>query len=266
MFIFFSKVLPVFIYPLGAAMGLIGLALFLTRRRRWSAGLLVTALFILWLSSTRGFALSLIRSLEQQHLPPVSWPEAEAIVILGGGVNPQAWPRTLPEVNEAGDRLMLGAWLYREGAAELVIVTGGQMPWSANTVGATVEANSMAQLLTFLGVPAEALRLETASRNTYENALFTRQLLAETGIRRILLVTSASHMPRSVRLFTAQGFQVIPAPADFQVSDAEWQELWAPNPAAQVLNWLPEARYLYMTTTAVKEYIGLIVYRLRGWL
>jgi len=75
-----------------------------------------------------------------------------------------------------------------------------------------------------------------------------------------------THMPRSVRLFEAQGFVVIPAAADFQVTDADWALMFAPDLAVQALNWIPEAQYLEMTTRALKEYVGLVVYGLQGWL
>ena len=268
MFIFLSKLLPVFIYPLGLTLLLVAAALFLQRHPRAQRVVLLGGLLLLWLGSTRAVSLSLIRPLERWVGETAVLPTtpADAIVVLGGGTYPALPPRTLAEVGESGDRVILAAWLYREGYADTVVLTGGQAIWSEEGTEAGIEAHSMAALLTFFGVPAEALLLETASRNTYENALFTRQLLEETEVRRILLVTSASHMPRSAKLFRAQGFEVIPAPADFRVTEVDWELVWTAGPRAQILNWLPEARYLLITTTALKEYVGLLVYGLRGWL
>ena len=265
MFIFFSKFLPVLIYPLGITIVLVIAALFLGRWPRGQRVVLVTAVILLWLSSTRMTAYTITRSLEQQFRPPAEWPTAEAIVVLGSGALPQIAPRTLVEVNEAGDREILGAWLYRQGKAAKIVVSGGTVPW-VNPEGIPSGAETMATFLGVLGVPPEALVLEARSRNTYENALFTREMLAATGEKRILLVTSATHMPRSVRLFEAQGFVVIPAAADFQVTDADWALMFAPDLAVQALNWVPEAQYLEMTTRALKEYVGLVVYGLQGWL
>lgn len=265
MFIFLSKFLPVFIYPLGITIFLMALAGFLRKRPSAQRALLVTAVLVLWLSSTRMVAFAITRSLEQQYRPPAAWPSAEAIVVLGGGTAPAMSPRTLVEIGEAGDRVLLGAWLYHQGYADRLVLTGGSVPWVQP--GETQPgAENMAALLAMLDVPAEALILEPESRNTYENALFTREILAGTGIQRILLVTSATHMPRSVRLYEAQGFTVFPAATDIQVADAEWRFLFSPNLRVQLLNWLPEARYLEMTTTALKEYVGLLVYGLQGWL
>lgn len=265
MFIFLSKFLPVFIYPLGLAILLVAAAVLLGKRPFARRVLLGTAVLLLWLSSTRVSAYAITRSLEQQYLPPADWPTADAIVILGAGAEPSIAPRTLVEVNKSGDREILGAWLYHQGKAGKIVVSGGVVPW-VNPAGIPSGAESMAELLTLLDVPPEAIVLEPASRNTFENAAFTRQVLAETGEQTILLVTSATHMPRSVRLYEAQGFTVIPAAADFQVTDAEWGLLFTPDIGVQVLNWLPEAGYLHMTTTALKEYVGLVVYRLQGWL
>ena len=86
------------------------------------------------------------------------------------------------------------------------------------------------------------------------------------GIRRIILVTSASHMPRSVALFEKQGFEVIPAPTDFTVTQAGWDKLKSGGLASQVLSLLPSAENLGLTTRMLKEYFGMLVYRLNGWM
>ena len=127
-------------------------------------------------------------------------------------------------------------------------------------------AVDMAVLLGLLGVPEDAIWLEPDSRNTYENALNSRIMLDARGIRRVVLVTSAAHMPRSVALFERQGLEVIPAPADFRVTQAGWQMLTSGSPEAQMVGLLPSAENLAITTSALKEYLGILVYRLRGWL
>jgi uncharacterized SAM-binding protein YcdF (DUF218 family) len=106
------------------------------------------------------------------------------------------------------------------------------------------------------------LWLEPDSRNTYENALFSTRILREKGIQRILLVTSALHMPRSLKLFQAQGLEVIPLPTDYTVTQGDQAQLDA---RAFVLSLLPSAENLALTSRVLKEYIGIIVYDLRGW-
>ena len=73
-------------------------------------------------------------------------------------------------------------------------------------------------------------------------------------------------MPRSVALFEKQGIQVIPAPTDFAVTEASWSKLTNINLAAQLVNLLPGTSNLSLTTNALKEYLGMLAYRLRGWL
>ncbi len=261
-FVFLSKLLPLFVFPLGLACLLLLLALLWTRARRVA---MILALVLLWLGSSRYVAYALIRSLETRYAALAGAPPADAIVVLGGGTRTSDPPRPMTEVNEAGDRLLYGAKLYRDGAAEVVLVTGGSIEW-LTPEGVAPEANDMSALMQLLGVPPEALWVEARSRNTYENALYSRQLLAEAGLDEILLVTSAMHMPRSVPLFEQQGLRVIPAPTDYLVSDAEWQHLWRGGVASTVINLLPNVEYLTYSTRALKEYMGLVVYGLRGWL
>lgn len=262
MFVFLSKLLPLFIFPLGLAL-LILIAAAAMRRGRRAA--ILAAVVVLWVASSRYVAYALVRSLETQHPPAAKGAVADAIVVLGGGTRADDPPRPMVEVNEAGDRLLYGAKLFRDGAAGVVLVTGGSIEWlTPEEVGP--EANAMVNLMTFLGVPAEAVWLEAESRNTYENALFSRRMLAEAGMGEVLLVTSAMHMPRSILLFEAQGLNVTPAPTDYLVSDAEWRHLWRGGPTATFINLLPNVEYLTYTTRAIKEYIGIFVYGLRGWL
>lgn len=262
MFVFLSKFLPLFIFPLGLIALLLILALLWRRGRKIA---IILALIVLWLGSSRYVAYALVRSLESRYPAPTGDLRADAIVVLGGGTRGSDPPRPMTEVNEAGDRLLYGARLYHDGAAPVILVTGGSIEW-LTPEGISPEANDMSALMEMLGTPPESLWLEARSRNTYENALYSREMLAEEGMNDILLVTSAMHMPRSVPLFEAQGLQVTPAPTDFLVSDAEWRHLWRGGPTATLINLLPNVEYLTYTTRALKEYIGLAVYGLRGWL
>jgi uncharacterized SAM-binding protein YcdF (DUF218 family) len=101
--------------------------------------------------------------------------------------------------------------------------------------------------------------------NTYENAVNVRKILESRGIKKVLLVTSAMHTPRSLKIFQRQGVEVIPAPTDFIVSRSDLEELIA-TPKSTILNLFPTADNLNDFTNALKEYIGYLVYALRGWL
>ena len=98
--------------------------------------------------------------------------------------------------------------------------------------------------------------LEERSRNTYENALYTHQMLKEQGLNQVLLVTSASHMRRAVAVFRTQGVEVIAAPTDLRVS----------RKGFTLYQLLPTVNGLEKSTIALKEYMGWWVYRLRGWI
>lgn len=261
MFIFLTKFLPLLVYPLGLTFFLVIVALFAARWPRWQRLILILAIFILWLGSNRWTALSLARSLEWRYLPLDPVPKAQAIVILGGGTDPIEYPRTRVEANGAIDRVLYGGHLYHEGLSDHILVTGGRIDWMGS---ASTPAEEMASLLRQIGVPDKAIWLESESRNTYENALYSQPILHERGIDRILLVTSALHMPRSVKLFESQGFEVIPAPTDFSVTFEDWERLTDASLRIHILNLFPSADNLSSVTTALKEYLGILFYQLQG--
>ncbi len=264
MFIFLSKLLPLFAYPLGLACLLLCVALLVAYNRKTSLILTGTALAILWLCSTTGFSNLLARSLELKYLPPKEVPSAEVMVVLGGGTEPAVYPRTTVELNGAGDRVLYAAQLYKEGKATHILLSGGDIEWLDE--GSTTPAEDMQTILIELGVPQDALWLETESKNTYENALYAKKFLDEKGINKILLITSAMHMPRAVALFEKQGFEVLSLPVDFSVTDAPVAPAGAQGLAAKSLDILPSVSNLSLTTNALKEYIGYAIYKLQGWL
>ncbi|MFN2359692.1 MAG: YdcF family protein [Marinobacter sp.] len=115
---------------------------------------------------------------------------------------------------------------------------------------AASSAESMLRFITALGVPRSDILLEEKSRNTTQNADFTADILARRSINRILLVTSALHMPRAVALFEAQGLDVIPAATDHEVTVLPgWRK------------WLPDTGALDGSSRAIKEIVGHLVGR-----
>jgi len=265
MFLYLSKLLPLFLYPLGIACLLlvVGLVLLLWGKKTRGATIaFALALMILLVGGNSWAARSLARSLEWQNLPLNPVPNAEAIVVLGGVTRTSTPPRPTAEVTDGGDRLLYAAYLYKQSKAPLVILSGGRIEWYGSD---SAEATDMATLIENMGVPESAIIEEPNSRNTYENAINVRQILTQRGIRQILLVTSAMHMPRSLSIFKRLGIAAIPAPTDFQVSTQEFQEL-VNSPEAKLLSLLPDASSLFLVTQALKEYIGIAIYWLRGWL
>ncbi|CAD5940545.1 Envelope biogenesis factor ElyC [Planktothrix tepida] len=264
MFLFLSKLLPLFIYPLGLSCLLMFLALFtLWKYPRWTGPVIGCALVILLLGSSRSVAQGLVRSLESQNVPQGELPNAAAIIVLGGGTKPALSPRPWVDVGEAGDRILYGALLYRQKKAPWLILSGGRINWQG---GGDPESQDMAKIAEVMGVPPSAILQDPTSLNTYENAVNVRKILDEKNIKDpVLLVTSALHTPRSLLIFKRQGINVIPAPTDFlmipsEINEAQrtWQGI--------LLSWIPDTLSLHQTTQALKEYIGLGVYRWRGWL
>ena len=256
---FLSKLLPLLVYPLGLVWILLLAALALQKRLSWQRTALWLAFALIWLGGNSWVSAALTRALEWRYLPPEDLPRAPVIVVLSGVTFPAEYPRSTVEISGGGDRVIYAAYLYHQGVAPHVLVSGGNVPLVGT--GST-DAEDMALLLEMLGVPREAVWLETRSRNTAENARYSWEFLAERGIIRIVLVTSARHMPRAVKLFERQGFEVIPAPTDYSVTRASWERLWAPDWGAQFLRLFPTVSNLNRTTGALKELLGIAYARL----
>ena len=242
-----SKLVIWLLSPLGMSLCLAGLAVLLAWRQRLRASMALGALAFVWLWAWSMPVLShwLGSLVENQYpqAPIASFEQAQAIVVLGGGIAPPSGKSTEINLNAAADRVWFAARLFHAGKAPLVLVSGGSDPER----DAYSEARASAVFFADLGVPAQAIVLEEASRNTRQNAAFSATLLKARGISQILLVTSALHMPRAMALFAAQGLQATPAPTDFEASQL---------PPPGVLAWLPEAQALDLSGRAIKEIVG----------
>ncbi len=263
MFLFLSKLLPLFFYPLGLICVFMVIALFLMRKRPHLAPrAIILALIVLLLGGNGWLSNWLVQSLEWQNIPQ-EIPQAEAIVILGGGVKSHSFPRPGPDLSDEGDRVLYGAELYRKNKAPKIIVSGGRINWKGG--GDQAESEDMAYILKSIGIPDYVIYQDKTSLNTYENAVNVKKILQEHNINKILLVTSAMHTPRSLLIFKKQGINAIAAPTDFIVTKQDIQEP-SSSLEAIILNILPDAGRLEKTTKAIKEYVGLVVYKLKGWL
>ncbi|MCX5771605.1 MAG: YdcF family protein [Candidatus Hydrogenedentes bacterium] len=247
-----TKIVTAIISPLGLSLflALIAGILFWREWKKLGGILLSLAIAWLWLWSTPVFTDWVVGMIESEF-PPVPVEEmesADAIVLLGGGVMSARPPRLYTEVNAAGDRVLHAARLYKAGKARWIIVSGGCGVWSDENL----EPDSIITraLLKELGVPEEAVLTEDASRNTRENALFTKRLLDDHGFKKILLVTSALHMRRAIAEFQHVCPQVCPAPTDYEM---------AKSGPRMLLVFLPDAGALADGSKAFKEIIGCVV-------
>ena len=249
---FLSDAAEVLLYPLTWSILLLTIALLAWKKSRLSRGLCAAALVLLVVFSSSPGSGALLETLESRY-PDVAiaaLPQAQAIVVLGGALHAPGSQHENSGLIGSSDRILHALRLYQAGRAPVVMCSGG--------AGRTPEALMMSRLLQEWGVPSEALLLEDPSLNTRENALFSYSALNTRGMRHILLVTSAVHMPRAAAAFRKAGFDVTPAPADFRTG-------WGGQQGG-LIGWLPDATDLIWSERAVKECVGLLVYRLRGWI
>ena len=254
-----SKILSLFLDPLALAIILLVCA-FLVRKRRPKIFQItyVGTLMFLAVAACPTVEVWLTASLERQYpdRDVDSYRSAQAIVVLGGTIHMPSTAHHASGIIDSSDRLLMALRLYHAGKAPLVVLSGGNNPLFTEEVPQQSEAEVMRGLLVEWGIPDAALQVEVGSINTRENALFSHQLLANRGVRRIILVTSAMHMPRAAAAYRKAGFDVVAAPADFQTG-------WS-APSA-IFRWIPESGALVGSSRAIREWLGLWVYRLRGW-
>lgn len=228
----------------------LGLALLASRRRRAGFTCAVAGVLGLWLLSCHAVAVLLSQALLPQFEPvrAEALDGVQAIVVLGGGVQPQAPEYGAPQLTaNTLRRLRYGAALARRTGKPLGF--SGGIGWAAVGGDSAPEAEVAARTATEFGV---RLRwAESQSRDTVENARAMKQLLAADGVGRIALVTDAWHMPRSVRAFEAVGLHVVPAPTGFASADTR-----------PLLTWLPSGEGLMLSRQVLRETLGLLVARL----
>jgi len=171
-----------------------------------------------------------------------------AIMLLGGATVPANPPKRLyPDLNGNADRIWHAARLYKQGLAPKIIITGHHLPGFESRNDIQSEAQAMRMVLVDFGIPESAMILEESARTTRENVTKTKMLV---GQKRIALVTSAFHMPRSVANFRKEGVRVEAFPTDFKVDAAVsvWYDRVLPNPAS-----------LGESQVAIREYIALLI-------
>jgi uncharacterized SAM-binding protein YcdF (DUF218 family) len=234
-------------------------AAILPAKRSWVSRCLgAVALLLLLVFSSAAGAGALVGSLETQYpdLPVEAFPQTGAIVVLGGSIHsPTPFHRNSGLI-DSSDRILLALRLYKAGRAPLIMCSGGGNP---------PESVAMSRLLQEWGAPPDAIVLDEQSLNTRENALFVYSALSLRNIRHILLITSAIHMPRAVAAFRKVGLEVTAAPADFRTGWGQAGGSGAWRFFDRVMWLVPDARYLYLSDIALREWIGLRIYRLRKW-
>lgn len=252
-----SKVIPAFLFPAGLVLLLCLVTAWLAfRARARAAGFVaLAAAGVLYAAANPIISNWILVGLENQVPTPKDYKPAAAIVLLGGGMSPYLPAHRHPQTNASGDRVLHAARLWKVNLAPVIVPTGGYITMMIDAPG--TEADLYARLLIDLfGVPDSAVLRMGQSRTTHEDAVLTAKLFEERGITKdILLVTTASHMPRAAALFRKQGFKVQIAPTDFR-GDTE--------PTFKFFRLLPSGNALSETTTALHEIIGIWAYKMMG--
>lgn len=227
-----------------------------------AAGLrrLARTLFLVAAAATAVLALTpaerwLMDPLQTRFPAPQTLPATvDGIVVLGGGLDVRrAHGSRLDMLGGSGNRVLAGALLARDRPEARLVYTSGIVWPPQNGVS---EAAYAARLFDDLGVAPERIRVEDRSQNTWQNAVYTFEMMQPQAGETWLLVTSAWHLPRAVASFRAAGWpQLVPVPVDRPIAPDGWGD-WLSGDLAGALDRL---------RIATKEYLGLLGYRVLGW-
>lgn len=255
MFHFASAIFWFLVQPINLAILLLAACLVLGalrwRRLSLSAGFL--SFIVLAVSTWTTAGALMLHPLEDRFAQPVPAPDhVDGIVVLGGGFEGSVnLARGGYELNSSGDRFVAAAALAHRYPDAKILISGGH---SSIVLEGESDANSGSRMLTALGVDRSRLMLEGRSRDTYENAVYSKELAKPEPGQTWLLVTSAFHMPRSVAVFRAAGFPVVPWPTDYRTAGDETFGLAEDDPID----------CLEKTSVAEREWIALLAYWLLG--
>jgi uncharacterized SAM-binding protein YcdF (DUF218 family) len=255
LFFFLSKTVGVMLLPVNflIGIGLIGALLLATRFAALGRRLMVSSIAVLAICGFSPLGSWLLYPLESRFpLWDASHGAPDGIIVLGGSIDAdlsEAHGGTV--VRGAADRIIAAAALARRYPNARVLFTGGSPNLVSNDAR---EADYAGALFESLGVAKARLIMERRSRNTQENAEFSKAMVAPKSGERWLLVTSAFHMPRSVGLFRKAGFNVEPYPVDWRVGGRS--DLFTFSSFA--------TDGLGHTEVGLREWLGLIAYRATG--
>lgn len=255
MFFILSKLLVFLLKPITWVTGLLFLSWFSAhtkRKRRY----VMFALVLLILFSNSFLFNAVISAWEPETLTADKIEAPYAVgILLGGYSNLNIRPaHDRHNLNERANRFVNALELYKKGKVQKLLLTGGQ---GSITQKNPPEASEAVHFLETLGVPRRDIIVEDQSRNTYENAAFTKALIEEQGLEGpFLLITSAWHIPRAQACFDQVGLEVTPFGVDYLT------EQWSPSPEQIIL---PNARTFHRWELILKEWVGILAYKLKGY-
>ena len=255
MFYTISKIGWLLVDPPTFLILLASIGLVLTRLRKgWlGSSLLATSIALLAALSILPLGEIFMERLENRFPPYVDdGAGVNGLIVLGGAIDPALYiAHPGSGLSGAVARITEAARLARQYPRARVIFSGG----GDLTAGAqTTEGHIARDLFAALGVGEDRLEIETASRNTYDNAVMSRAMAGPRAGERWLMLTSACHMPRAMGAFRAANFDVRPYPVDYRVAPGEVSARFLPG----------AVKGLTFTSIATHEFLGMIAYRLTG--
>lgn len=260
MFLFLKLLKPFVLPPTLIAVGMAAALVFVVRsRKRWAMIALAMTLSSYYLLAIEPTSAALAWTLEHRYarsMPRVlTAHNFDAIVVLAGGASHP--PGLAPELSGASwRRLWKGIALHRALGGTLPIIYSGGSGDPFDPVSR--EAELAQQYATDIGIDPRQFWIEHASRNTYENGVETKHFLEQrfpdASRFRILLVTSAWHLPRAVGVFERLGFDVTPIAAD----------ILSGTPTLDPLSFFPSADAFSASVAGIHEWVGMLSYRLLG--
>ncbi|MEI6855913.1 YdcF family protein [Psychrilyobacter sp.] len=233
--------------------------IFMMSFRKKSVGkgklLLLMTIIAIYLLSIEPIKDLIVQPLEKNYLPitRAGLEKVDCYVVLGGGIydnSPKSLSSTTGSPSKAAlFRLIEGVRLYKESPKK-IIITGGIV-----YDGEKSEGSIYSELMVDLGIPSSDIIIEGKSKTTEENAKFTKGLMEIDGYKKIVLITSATHMKRSKYIFEKYGVEVIPAPTGYV---SRYKESYGMD------SYFPAADNFVDIRSAAWEYIGLIFYKIKN--
>lgn len=250
--LFFHKLLPVFLLPIGVVIVLVLLGL--RQKWRWLGLVGAAGLYVASLPVVGGWLLGRLEG-AYPRLKVAEAPAADVVLVLGGTMGPPVGDGYVPNWAESMERFEGGVALVQAGKAGRLLFTGA--PRSSDGRFES-EGAAMLRLAVARGVPREQTDVTGPVANTADEVEALRRYCQERGYRRVLLVTSAWHMPRSMRLFRKAGVEITPFPVDFRYAPLADQSL-------RYMAFMPHAvQGLGQTELALRECYGIAFYAMLG--
>ncbi|GIX41318.1 MAG: hypothetical protein KatS3mg129_1051 [Leptospiraceae bacterium] len=257
MFFYLSKIFSIFFFPLPLFL-LILIIYFIYKKEK----IFLLLILIFYIISTEYFASRFLQILENQFQPiEIQLAEPiDAVIVLGGLSNPLRMVTNLPEFTDGVDRILIAEKLLQLKKTKYIILSGATGYIRQNILPESITLKKYLKLT----IPEQYILIDDKSRNTYENAIESLKICKQHGFKKVYLITSAFHMYRAYSVFqkvlkkyySEKEIIIIPYPVDYR----------SLRQIAGIEDFFPTDSGLQKSTIAIKEFIGIVAYKLKGYL